>query len=190
MASEIITSNLNPSVTPSPNNISSLLSGDITKTVIQTSPSTFGPQIPKISNNLIVATAAQSIILRLYKEKAELIIEDQTLDIEHIKTLQTLEQKYTPKKTINNEFKSELTDEEYQDAVNTENNNYKLEIYADSHGRYYSNFKTDFIHKFYESLRVIAADPTVDEYQIEDGEIHIKEQTLKSKLLQVMYNEL
>lgn len=127
MAAEIITSNTKSTTSPTPNNVSSLLPGDITNVVKQTSPSTFGPQIPKVAAGIIVAAAIQSPIVRLYKEKAELIIEDQTLDKEHIKTLEILEQKHTPKKTISGEFKSELTDEEYQEAVTTENSNYKTE---------------------------------------------------------------
>ncbi len=127
MASEIITSNLK-SQSPQPtNNISSLVPGDIIKNVKTTQPSTFGNQLPKIAASVVIASAAQSPIVRLYKEKADLVIEDQTLDLEHIKTLQVLEQKHTPKKTTNGTFKSELTDEEYQEAVNTENANYKAE---------------------------------------------------------------
>lgn len=67
-------------------------------------------------------------------------------------------------------------------------NNYKLEIYADSWSRYYSEFKTDFIH--YGNLQSIVRDPAVNNHQIEDGEIHLKEQIIKSKLLRVMYSEL
>jgi len=70
-------------------------------------------------------------------------------------------------------------------------NNYKLNIwYEASSGTHYPEVECEFMDNWWETLRSIVSNPVFRRHPIDPGEIHIKRQTIESKLLQVMYGEV
>jgi len=92
-------------------------------------PKTFGDQVKNQAVSKVKQGLVQSTLARLYEEKARLIQAGIQLDIEHQITLQKLQQQNTPKKQVQNgqtvDIPAELSDEEYQKAVEAENQNYQ-----------------------------------------------------------------
>jgi len=92
-------------------------------------PKTFGDQVKKEAVAKVKQGLVQSTLARLYEEKARLIQAGIQLDIEHQITLQKLQAQNTPKKQVQNgqtvDIPAELSDEEYQKAVEAENQNYQ-----------------------------------------------------------------
>lgn len=136
MAETNIPNNPNlPPVTPftTKGNVASLANKDTLSNLKESQPpKTFGDQIKKVgaagAGVAVIKAATQSTIAKLYKEKASLVQEGIKLDIDHQKTLQTIEVKHTPKKQIQNgqtiETPAEYNDTEYQLAIDNENKNY------------------------------------------------------------------
>jgi hypothetical protein len=132
--SDNITPN-NPNTPPptSPvGNIASLVSPSILSNLnSSSSPKSFGQQLVNAGKQKVVQAATQSTIARLYEEKANLIKEGITLDINHQATLLKLQQDNTPAKKVVNgqtvDISPKLSNEEYAKAVAVENINYELE---------------------------------------------------------------
>jgi len=130
--SEIITpSNPNiPIQPPIPGNVASLANpSTLSNLKNSVSPKTFGDQAKNMAKATIIKAVVESTIVRLYKEKANLIQEGIKLDINHQITLQKIELKHTPKKQVKDgqtvDIPAELSDEEYKKAVAIENTNYE-----------------------------------------------------------------
>ena len=127
MPDSITPSNPNISTqSPVPGNVASLANKDTLSNLNNSqSPKTFGDQALKAGIATVTVAATQTTIARLYKEKANLVLEGIQLDINHQKVLAKIELKHTPKKQIQNgqtvEIPAELTDEEYQVALIVEN---------------------------------------------------------------------
>jgi hypothetical protein len=113
-----------------PGNVSTLVSPDILAN-LKTSekPKAFGDQLLKAGLAAGANAALNSTILKLYKEKADLIREGFELSSNHKKKLQQLEKQHTPaKKVVNGQVENippQLTDEEYNREVAVEEANYK-----------------------------------------------------------------
>jgi len=130
--SEIITpSNPNiPIQPPIPGNVASLANpSTLSNLKNSVSPKTFGDQAKNMAKAAIIKAVVESTIVRLYKEKANLIQEGIKLDVNHQITLQKIELKHTPKKQVKDgqtvDIPAELSDEEYKKAVAIENTNYE-----------------------------------------------------------------
>jgi hypothetical protein len=124
---------INPSSIPTPplpGNVASLTDpSTLSNLKNSVSPTTFGDQVKNKAKQQVVKAAAQSTIAKLYKEKADLILEGVKLDIDHQIALQQIEVKHTPKKQLQNgqvvDIPAEYDDTKYQIAVTNENTNYK-----------------------------------------------------------------
>jgi hypothetical protein len=131
MAENITPSNPNIPTPPNPSgNVASLANKDTLSNLKNSaSPKTFGDQVKKAATAKVIQAATQSTLAKLEKEKANLILEGIKLDKDHEKALAKIEIKHTPTKKIQNgqtvEVPAELSDSEYQVAVDIENKNYK-----------------------------------------------------------------
>ena len=131
MSETITPSNPNiPPQTPTPGNVASLTNpSTLSNLKNSVSPKTFGDQVKNVAKAAVIKAATESTIVRLYKEKANLIQEGIKLDIDHQITLQKLEQDTVPaKKVVNGEtvdIPPKLTQEEYEKAVAVEDANYE-----------------------------------------------------------------
>jgi len=126
---EIITPNTSPPQPPIPGNVSALVSPDIVANVkASQSPQSFGDQLAKTAVAAGTNAALNSTIARLYKQKADLIKEGITLDINHQRKLNQLEKLHTPAKQVINgqvvDIPPQLNDEEYEAAKKAEDINY------------------------------------------------------------------
>jgi len=126
---EIITPNTTPPQPPIPGNVSALVSPDIVANVkASQSPQSFGDQLAKTAVAAGTNAALNSTIARLYKQKADLIKEGITLDINHQRKLNQLEKLHTPAKQVINgqvyDIPPQLNDEEYEAAKKAEDINY------------------------------------------------------------------
>jgi len=126
---ETITPNTTPSQPPIPGNVSTLVSLDIVANVkASQSPQSFGDQLAKTAVAAGTNAALNSTIARLYKQKADLIKEGITLDINHQRKLNQLEKLHTPAKQVINgqvvDIPPQLNDEEYEAAKKAEDINY------------------------------------------------------------------
>jgi hypothetical protein len=124
------TTNLPNNITPPTQNVASLANKDTLSNLKNSaSPKTFGDQVKKAATAKVIQAATQSTLAKLEKEKANLILEGIKLDKDHEKALAKIETKHTPTKKIQNgqtvEVPAELSDSEYQVAVDIENKNYK-----------------------------------------------------------------
>jgi hypothetical protein len=130
MSDSITPSNPNIPTQPNiPGNVASLATPSTLSNLRNSiSPSTFGDQAINIATQQAIKAATQSTIAKLYKEKANLVLEGIQLDINHQLTLQKIEQKHTPKKQVKNgqtvDIPAELNDEQYEQAIDAENKNY------------------------------------------------------------------
>jgi len=130
MSDTITPSNSNiPIQSTVPGNVASLTTpSTLSNLRNSTSPSTFGDQAINVATQQVIKAATQSTIAKLYKEKANLVNEGIQLDINHQLTLQKLEVRHTPKKQVQNgqttDTPAELNDQQYQQAVDAENQNY------------------------------------------------------------------
>jgi len=120
-----------PPAQPTSGNVASLANPNTLNNLKNSqSPKTFGDQVKKEAASKVKQGLVQSTLARLYSEKARLIKEEIQLDIEHQITLQKLQQQNTPKKQVKNgqtvDIPAELSDEEYQRAVEVENENYQV----------------------------------------------------------------
>jgi hypothetical protein len=92
-------------------------------------PKAFGDQALDIAKASVIIAEASSTRFRLKKRQAELYLEGQELDIKHRITLEKIDFNHTPKKQVQNgeivDIPPFLDDEEYQQAIDTENKNYK-----------------------------------------------------------------
>ena len=128
-----ITTPSNPNIppqTPIPGNVASLTNpSTLSNLKNSVSPKTFGDQAKNMAKAAIIKAVVESAIVRLYKEKANLIQEGIKLDVNHQITLQKLEQDtVAAKKVVNGEtvdIPPKLTQEEYKKAVAIENTNYE-----------------------------------------------------------------
>jgi len=69
-------------ITPPPTNVSSLVSPNILNNLDKAqNPKAFGDQLKNIAKQKAIAAATQSTLVRLYKEKTDLILEETQLDI-------------------------------------------------------------------------------------------------------------
>jgi len=126
---EIITPNTTPPQLPIPGNVSTLVSPDIVANIkASQSPQSFGDQLAKTAVAAGTNAALNSTIARLYKQKADLIKEGITLDINHQRKLNQLEKLHTPAKQVINgqvvDMPPQLNDEEYEAAKKAEDINY------------------------------------------------------------------
>ena len=126
---ETITPNTTPPQPPVPGNVSALVSPDIVANVkASQQPQSFGDQLAKAAVAAGTNAALNSTIARLYKQKADLIKEGITLDINHQRKLNQLEKLHTPAKKVENgqvvDIPPQLSDEEYEAAVKAEDINY------------------------------------------------------------------
>ena len=126
---EIITPNTSPPQPPIPGNVSALVSPDIVANIkASQSPQSFGDQLAKTAVAAGTNAALNSTIARLYKQKADLIKEGITLDINHQRKLNQLEKLHTPAKQVINgqvvDIPPQLNDEEYEAAKKAEDINY------------------------------------------------------------------
>ncbi len=91
-------------------------------------PQSFGDQLAKAAVAAGTNAALNSTIARLYKQKADLIKEGITLDINHQRKLNQLEKLHTPAKQVINgqvyDIPPQLNNEEYEAAVKAEDINY------------------------------------------------------------------
>ncbi len=111
-------------------NVSSLVDPKIISSLNSAqNPKAFGDQLKDQTKSKIKKSINESNILRLQKEKGEIILSEQKLEIEHALNLQRLKQKNTSSQIIENgqtvEIPPELDDENYQKAVEAENRNYE-----------------------------------------------------------------
>jgi len=126
---ETITPNTTPPQPPTPGNVSALVSPDIIANVkASQSPQSFGDQLARAAVAAGTNAALNSTIARLYKQKADLIKEGITLDINHQRKLNQLEKLHTPAKQVINgqvyDIPPQLNNEEYEAAVKAEDINY------------------------------------------------------------------
>jgi hypothetical protein len=108
------------------NNIASLANANTLSTLQSSNlPSTFGSQVKSAAKSKIKKSISQSTIVRLEKEKANLILEGIKLEKDHRTKLQQIEQKHTPtQQIINGETVTnppEYDDTQYNDAIIIEN---------------------------------------------------------------------
>jgi hypothetical protein len=123
-------SQISPS--PIPGNISSLANPQTLNNLKQSqNPKSFGDQLKNQVAQQTVQALSESTLAKLIKEKTNLIQEEISLDINHQTTLQKLKQENTPSKKIVNgqtvDSPPQLSNEEYQKAVATEEVNYEAE---------------------------------------------------------------
>jgi len=94
-------------------------------------PKAFGDQLKNQLAQQTIQALSESTLAKLIKEKTSLIQEEISLDVNHQLTLQKLKQENTPSKKVVNEqtvdIPPQLSDEEYQKAVATEEINYETE---------------------------------------------------------------
>jgi hypothetical protein len=114
-------------------NISSLVSNPGTlDTLKNTTPKTFGDQALKVGTVVAVTAVLTNPLVKLEKQKLDLVAEGIQLDIDHQKNLFDLQIKHTPaKKVVNGETQdipAELNDKEYEAAVAAENANYAASV--------------------------------------------------------------
>lgn len=114
-------------------NISSLVSNpDTLSTLKNTTPKTFGDQALKVGTAATITAVLTNPLVRLQKQKIDLVAEGIQLDIDHQINLFNLQIKNTPaKKVVNGETQdipAELNDKEYEAAVAAENANYAASI--------------------------------------------------------------
>jgi hypothetical protein len=126
---ETITPNTTPPQLPIPGNVSALVSPDIVANVKASQPpQSFGDQLSKAAVAAGTNAALNSTIARLYKQKADLIKEGITLDINHQRKLNQLEKLHTPAKQVINgqvyDISPQLNNEEYEAALKAEDINY------------------------------------------------------------------
>jgi hypothetical protein len=112
-------------------NVASLINPGTIATLqsLKENPKAFGDQLKDTAKFTIIQAASESTLAKLLKEKAELIKQGIELDVNHQLTLAKLELRHTPKKQYVNgvvqDIPPELSDEEYQKAVEAENKNYE-----------------------------------------------------------------
>jgi hypothetical protein len=115
-------------------NISSLVSNPGTLSVIKkSSPKTFGDQVLIAGSVTAVATVVlTNPLVKLEKQKLDLVAEGIKLDLDHQKSLYDLQVKHTPAKKVVNgqtqDIPAELNDKEYEAAVTAENTNYATSV--------------------------------------------------------------
>jgi hypothetical protein len=113
-------------------NISSLTNPQTLNNLKQSqNPKAFGDQLKNQAAQQTIQALSESTLAKLLKEKTSLIQEEISLDIKHQTTLQKLKQENTPSKKVVNgqtvDIPPQLSDEEYQKAVATEEVNYEAE---------------------------------------------------------------
>jgi hypothetical protein len=113
----------------SSNNIASLINSDTLSTLKSIKdPKSFGDQFKDVAKQKAIEAVTNSTLFKLKKRQADLFKEGVELDIRHQITLQKIEFDHTPKKQVQNgetvDIPPFLNDEEYQQAINTENKNY------------------------------------------------------------------
>jgi hypothetical protein len=120
-----------PADPPSGFNVASLITPSNLATLqsLKSNPQAFGEQLKEQGKQKIIQAIAESTLAKLLKEKANLIKEGIELDINHQLVLAKLELRKYPKKQYVNgvvtEIPAELSEIEYQEAVDAEDKNYK-----------------------------------------------------------------
>jgi hypothetical protein len=114
-------------------NVSSLVSDPNTlNTLKNTTPKTFGDQALKVGTTAAITAVLTNPLIRLEKQKVELVAEGIKLALDHQKNLFDLQIRNTPaKKVVNGETQdipAELNDKEYEAAVAAENANYAASV--------------------------------------------------------------
>ena len=114
-------------------NISSLVSNPSTlSTLKNTSPKTFGDQALKAGTAAAITAVLTNPLVKLEKQKLDLVTEGINLDLSHQKNLFDLQIKHTPAKKVVNgqtvDIPAELNDKEYEAAVKAENANYDASV--------------------------------------------------------------
>jgi len=114
-------------------NISTLISPDILDNLKKsTPPKAFGDQLTNIAQQQVINGVVNSPLTQLYKEKANFIQENISLDINHQITLQKLTLDNTPTTIIVNGQSviqpPAISNEEYEELKSIENKNYQLSI--------------------------------------------------------------
>ncbi len=126
------TSNTPPSPPSTEGNVASLANPQTLNTLSSVQvPKTFGDQEKNQAKQQAIQALANSTLTKLTKEKANLIQAEILLDVNHQKKLLQLQQQNTPTKKVVNgqtvDVPPQLSDEEYQKAVVTEDANYEAE---------------------------------------------------------------
>jgi hypothetical protein len=114
-------------------NISSLVSNPSTlSTLKNTSPKTFGDQALKAGTAATITAVLTNPLVKLEKQKLDLVTEGINLDLSHQKNLFDLQIKHTPAKKVVDgqtvDIPAELNDKEYEAAVKAENANYDASV--------------------------------------------------------------
>lgn len=120
-------------ITNTNTNVSSLVSNPGTlNTLKNTTPKTFGDQALKVGTAVAITAVLTNPLIKLEKQKLDLVTEGIKLDIDHQKNLFDLQIRHTPSKQVINgeaqDIPAELNDKEYEAAVAAENTNYAASV--------------------------------------------------------------
>ena len=120
---------ITPPTPPKIGNVASLVNPNTLSTLDSIkNPINFGDQLKDAAKQKLIQAATETTLTKLLKEKEQLIQEGIMLDIDHSKTLYTLDTKH--KKTVKIvdgktvEAEGELNDDQYKEAVAAEDKNY------------------------------------------------------------------